>query len=97
MRERRYDGRGNVIYEKNDHYEHWYKYDENNNQIYWRRSDGHERWIEYDENNREIHGRVKSGYEWWYEYDVDGNKRSIPEEIIRGREPVSRFALMEIE
>lgn len=99
---RKYDSKGNVIYEINSTCEHWLKYDENNNEIYWRRSDGHERWQEYDENNRVIYGRTKSGYEWWNEYDMLGNRIDIPKEVIVEREflsrkLISRFELMDIE
>jgi YD repeat-containing protein len=72
-----YDTNGNMIsYRRLDgERPDWsiYKYDKNNNEIYFKSSIGSELWHEYDENNKVIHFKNESGYEYWNEYDQKGN------------------------
>ena len=98
------DKNGNLIYEISSMgHEHWYKYDKNNNLIYYKHNDGlkeEERWSEYDENNNLVYYKDKfsTDYkieyrEFWYRYSKSGKQIEITEqefENIKIREYINR-------
>ena len=104
----KYDDRGNLIYEKTSSFEHWMKYDENNNQIHWKRSDGWEELYKYDENNNLIYHKDIVGHEFCYKYDKYNRETEITkkeyneiefrkkEKEYNSRTKCSRFEIMDI-
>ena len=108
---KKYDDKGNLIYKKySNSHEYWYKYDENNNCVYYKNSlgSGYENWQKYDENNNIIHYKSSNGTESWCKYDKKGRTIYITEKEYKeiefrkwekeylSREKCSRFELMEI-
>ena len=51
-----------------------FKYDENNNEIYYKGCDGYEKWYEYVADGKETHTWDNRGYERWLDYDSNGNE-----------------------
>ena len=49
-----------------------FKYDENNNEIYYKGCDGYEMWGEYNANRHCIHFKDNYGEEEWRDYDSKG-------------------------
>ena len=82
-----YDDGGNLIHYKPFSpycYEKWFKYDENNNRIYYKRDTGikgiyYKSWHKYDEKNNIIHYKNSNGYKNWYKYDKNGKITDITE------------------
>jgi len=67
---KKYDGKGNLIYEKHSFGNEWWReYDENNNLIHEKSSSGSEYWREFDENNNLIHYKDTNGRDYWYKYN----------------------------
>ena len=75
---KKYDEKGNLIYEKNFNYEIWYKYDDRNNNIYYRQLNNfgtyYEEWRKYDEDNNEIYYRDTRYFleGSWHKYGENG-------------------------
>ena len=60
---KKYDEKGNLIYNKQNEFEEWWVYDENNNCINYKNSGGFEEEYEYDINNNMIHSKDYTGLE----------------------------------
>lgn len=77
---RKYDDRGNLIYNENSSdWKEWYKYDANNNSTYFKQVHFDVTTCEvttvydYDENGNKTHERISNGFEKWFEYDWRNN------------------------
>ena len=91
-----YDDRNNMTYWKDDSREYWYKYDENNREIYYKSfytifleegPNGSEHWYKYDKNNNCIEITKQEFNE------IEFRKK---EKEYLSRTKCSRFELMEI-
>ncbi len=105
---KKYDEKGNKIYQKNPNgFEYWQEYDENNNIIHYKTSNG-EWWWKYDENNNLVYSKRSFGYENWYKCDKNNKRIKITEQEYKeiefrkqekeylSREKCSRFEIMDI-